>query len=226
MSGFSFLMIAFALCCLVDLAVAVKAFCRGGERGRALGAACLGAFVVTASYSASLFVGSYFWYSVLSSLYFSGIDFTLISLLLLNWYFINPSGEEKPGWFYRVVCIYGALDILAFLINPFYEISISYVSCNNAISHFAYEMHPLYWSHLVFSYLMIAVVLVELGRKSIRAPRIYARQYVYSFFYLIAVVLVNGVYLYAPDLFGQEHVDFSLVGYTIIAFSYYWFCYH
>lgn len=226
MSGFFFLMIPFALCCLVDLVIAVKALCRGGKRGRALGAACLGAFVVTASYSASLFVRSYFWYSVLSSLYFGGIDFTLMSLLLLNWDFINPSGEEKPGWFYRVVCIYGALDMLAFLINPFYEISISYVSCNSPISHYAYEMHPLYRSHLVFSYLMIAVVLVELGRKSIRAPRIYARQYVYCFFYLIAVVLVNGVYLYAPDLFGQEHVDFSLVGYTVIAFTYYWFCYN
>ena len=225
MSGFFFLMIAFSFFCLVDIIIAVKAFRRGGEKGHALGAACLGAFAVTSSYTASLFARSYRLYSALSSIYFGGIDFTLMSLMLLNWYFINPSGKKRPGWGYWVICAYGALDMLFFLVNPFYEITISYVYNGNPVACYAYEMHPLYWMHLAFSYLMVAVVMVELIYKSIRAPRIYARQYIYSLLSLIAVVLVNGVYLYVPDLFGKEHVDFSLLGYSAIAFSYYWFCY-
>lgn len=226
MSGFYFLMIAFSLFCCIDIILSVKGFLRGGPKGRALGCACLGAFLVTASYSVSLFVRDYHLYSILSSIYFGGIDFALMSMMILNWYFINTSaGSRKPGWGYKLLCAYGIFDMLVFLVNPFCEISIRYVYNGNPIACYSYEMGVLYQLHLVYSYLIIAVVLYELIRQSIRAPHIYAQRYIYSVYSLIAVVLINAAYLYAPDLFSEEHVDFSLLGYSAIAFSYYWFCY-
>lgn len=218
-------MIAFSLVCLIDVLIAMKAITHGGKKGIWLGCACLGAFAVTLSYTISLFVQDYFLYSVLSSIYFGGIDFTLFSLLFFNWYFINPSGDKPSGWLYKAIFAFAVLDILVFAINPFYEIAISYVYHPAKISCYGYEMHLLYRVHLFFDYFVILLVLYELIKKCIRAPRIYARQYRYTMYALIAVVLINGAYLYVPGLFGEENVDYSLIGYSITALAYYWNCF-
>ena len=205
-SGFTFLMIAFSLVCLIDVLIAMKAIGHGGKKGIWLGCACLGAFAVTLSYTISLFVQDYFLYSVLSSIYFGGIDFTLFSLLFFNWYFINPSGDKPSGWLYKAIFAFTVLDILLFAVNPFYEIAISYVYHPAKISCYGYEMHLFYRVHLFFDYFVILLVLYELIKKCIHAPRIYARQYRYTMYALIAVVLINGAYLYVPGLFGEENV--------------------
>ena len=218
-------MIAFSLVCLIDVLIAMKAIGHGGKKGIWLGCACLGAFAVTLSYTISLFVQDYFLYSVLSSIYFGGIDFTLFSLLFFNWYFINPSGDKPSGWLYKAIFAFTVLDILLFAVNPFYEIAISYVYHPAKISCYGYEMHLFYRVHLFFDYFVILLVLYELIKKCIRAPRIYARQYRYTMYALIAVVLINGAYLYVPGLFGEENVDYSLIGYSITALAYYWNCF-
>ena len=218
-------MIAFSLVCLIDVLIAMKAIGHGGKKGIWLGCACLGAFAVTLSYTISLFVQDYFLYSVLSSIYFGGIDFTLFSLLFFNWYFINPSGDKPSGWLYKAIFAFTVLDILLFAVNPFYEIAISYVYHPAKISCYGYEMHLFYRVHLFFDYFVILLVLYELIKKCIHAPRIYARQYLYTVYALIAVVLINGAYLYVPGLFGEENVDYSLIGYSITALAYYWNCF-
>lgn len=225
MSGFRFLIILFSLFCFFDILIAIKSFRRGGPKGKALGAAYLGAVAVTASYAISLFVTDYHLYSILSSVYFGGIDFTLMAMMILNWHFIHPSGSPKLSVWHKLLCAYGIADMALFALNPFWEVSISYVYNGNPIACFFYEMHPLYRAHLVYSYVVIAVVLIELVCKCISAPRIYARQYSYCVVSLLMVVFVNAAYLYAPGLFGEEHVDFSLLGYSCIALAYYWFCY-
>lgn len=219
-------MIAFSLVCLLDILIAVKGFHRGGSKGIALGFACMGAFVVTLSYTISLFVQDYFTYSVLSSIYFGGIDFTLAALLLFNWYFINPSAGKRFPKAYWPLMILIVLDEIVFSVNPFREIAISYVHQSTSISCYSYEMHFLYRAHLALDYVIILVVLYELISKCVRAPRIYARQYLYTVYALIAVVLINAAYLYFPHLFGEERVDYSLIGYSVTAAAYYWNCYN
>lgn len=226
MSGFSFLMIAFAMVCFFDILIALKAFGQGGAKGYALGSACLGAFAVTLSYTISLFAQNYFAYSLLSSIYFGGIDVTLLCLLFFNWYFVNPSGNRPKGILYRVLFLIGLADLLVFTINPFWEIAISFVYHEAEIACYTYQMHILYWAHLFFDYVVILVVLYELIHKSIHSPLIYARQYIYSIVTLIAVVLINAFYLYLPSLFGEEKVDYSLICYSLVAFAYYWNCYN
>ena len=170
MSGFTFLMIAFSLVCFIDVLVAMKALNRGGKRGIWMGCACIGAFLVTLSYTISLFVQDYFLYSVLSSIYFAGIDYTLFCLLFFNWYFINPSEDKKPDSLYRFVLYFTVLDELVLLINPFWEIAISYVRNSGEIACYGYQMHLLYYVHLFFDYFLILLVLYELVAKCIRAP--------------------------------------------------------
>ena len=226
MSGFSFLMVVFALVCFLDIFIALKAFHRGGPKGVSLGLACFSAFAVTLSYTISLFVQDYFWYSVLSSIYFGGIDFALVCMLLFNWYFINPTAGKRFNRAYWPILGFALADEIVFAINPFREIAISYVYHPAAIACYAYEMHPLYQVHLLFDYLIILVVLYELIRKCIRAPKIYARQYLYAVYAIIAVVLINAAYLFAPGLFTEENVDYSLIGYSVTAAAYYWNCFN
>ena len=226
MSGFKILMVAFSLVCFFDLFIAVKAFGHGGARGSWLGCGCLGAFVVTLSYTISLFVKDYFTYSVLSSVYFGGIDLTLVSMLFFNWYFINPSSEKKVRIIYWLILALAVLDAAVYAVNPFYEIAISYVYHPARVACYGYQMHLLYKLHLAFSYCIIGLVLFELISKCNHAPRIYGRQYYYTVCALILVVVINAAYLYAPGLFTEENVDYSLIGYSVIAFAYYWNCYN
>ena len=112
-------MIIFSLVCFLDILIAVKGFQRGGSKGIALGCGCIGAFVVTLSYTISLFVQDYFVYSVLSSIYFGGIDFTLVCMMLFNWYFINPHEDKHFKKAYWVILFFAVLDelIIALLGN-------------------------------------------------------------------------------------------------------------
>ena len=226
MSGFTVLMIIFSLLCFFDILIAITSFHHGGSRGNWLGCACVGAFVVTLSYTASLFVRDYFAYSVLSSIYFGGIDFTLAALMIFNWYFINSSSGKRFGAIYWIILVLAAADLVVFLVNPFCEIAISYVFHPAKISCYSYEMHTLYRVHLILDYTIIAVVLFELIRKCVHAPRLYARQYRYTVYCLIAAVLINATYLYVPGLFGKENLDYSLICYSVIAFAYYWNCFN
>ena len=226
MSGFTLLMIIFSLVCLFDILIAIKGFGHGGPRGNWLGCACIGASAVTLSYTISLFVQDYFTYSVFSSIYFGGIDFTLGTLLIFNWYFINPNSDKRFGKLYWIILALTAADLLVFIINPFYEIAISYVFHPAKISCYSYDMHFLYRAHLFLDYIIIAVVLFELIKKCVHAPRLYARQYVYTVYSLIAAVLINATYLYVPGLFGKENVDYSLICYSVIAGAYYWNCFN
>ena len=226
MSGFTFLMITFSLVCFFDILIGIKGFLRGGSKGIALGFACMGAFVVTLSYAISIFVKDYFTYSVLSSIYFGGIDFTLVAMMVFNWYFIDPPKGKGFHSLYILIFAIAVVDELIFAINPFWEIAISYVYHPVSIGCYSYEMHLLYRVHLGFDYLIILVVLYELIRKCIRAPKIYARQYLYAVYAIIAVVLINAAYLFAPGLFTEENVDYSLIGYSVTAAAYYWNCFN
>ena len=225
MSGFTFLMITFSLVCFLDILIGIKGFLRGGSKGIALGFACMGAFVVTLSYAISIFVKDYFTYSVLSSIYFGGIDFTLVAMMVFNWYFIDPPKGKRFHSLYILIFAIAVVDELIFAINPFWEIAISYVYQPNDICCYSYQMHFLYRVHLFFDYVVILIVLYELVKKSIHAPRIYARQYIYSVIALITAVIINAAYLFMPGLFGKENLDYSLLCYSLTAFAYYWNCF-
>lgn len=225
MSGFTFLMITFSLVCFLDILIGIKGFLRGGSKGIALGVACMGAFVVTLSYTISIFVKDYFTYSVLSSIYFGGIDFTLVAMMVFNWYFIDPPKGKRFHSLYILIFVIAVVDELIFAINPFKEIAISYVYHPADICCYSYQMHFLYRVHLFFDYSVILIVLYELIKKCVHLPRIYARQYIYSVFALIAAVLINAAYLFMPGLFGNENLDYSLLCYSLTAFAYYWNCF-
>lgn len=71
----------------------------------------------------------------------------------------------------RLAVFYAVFEVIVFSVNPFCEIVVHYVKRNTRIAQYAYQMLPLYWMHLIFSYTMVAVVLLLLLKKMKRTPR-------------------------------------------------------
>ena len=86
-------------------------------------------------------------------------------------------------------------------------------------------MKPLYWMHLVFTYMLVAVILLLLIRKMCKIPCEYRSQYRYVIIGIVAIVAVNGVFLYWPGVNIYNLLDYSICGYSLTAFLLYWSCF-
>lgn len=217
------MMIIFSVVCLLDIGFAAGAFRHGKAKGVSLGCACLGAFVTTAFYLISLYVEDPFLYAVLSSVYFFGIDFSLVSILTFTCHFTEESNTRGISALTCIASILMLADGIVLAVNPFRNIAVSFVPQETELINFVYEFHPLYYFHLVYTYLLVGIVLFFLIRKVICAPRIYANQYLYSVLSLMVVVGINAIYLFLPGLFGENNIDYSLIGYSLAAAFFYWY---
>lgn len=82
---------------VMDGVLSVKSFQKNKTTGRYLGFACMWATIIDISYLCSILSKSYGFVSVMSSIYFMGIDGVLISLFIFTTYFTKGafSGLEK-----------------------------------------------------------------------------------------------------------------------------------
>lgn len=202
----------------VDVLLAVKSMQKNKTIGRFLGFACLSAAVVDISYLISILSGDYFCMSVMSSVYFVNIDIMLVCLLIFTIYFTKGRFTALGKWFIGLCALYAVLEIVVFAINPFYEIAVHYVRRDTIIAKFGYEMRPLYWMHLIFTYALVVVVLVLLIRKMCRIPREYRSQYRFVILGILAIVMVNAVFLFWPGEKVYNLLDYSICGYSLTAF--------
>ena len=96
---------------------------------------------------------------------------------------------------------------------------------NTQIAQYAYQMLPLYWMHLIFSYTMVAVVLLLLLKKMKRTPREYRAQYEYVILGITVIVLVNAAFLFLPGESVYNLLDYSICAYSLTSFLLYWSCF-
>lgn len=159
------------LIALMDLYLGVLSIRKNRTTGRYLGLACIGAAIVDLSYLISILSDSYLCMSVMSSIYFIDIDFMLLNLVAFTVYFTKGSFVNGGKKAMRLAVFYAVFEVIVFSVNPFCEITVHYVKRNTQIAQYAYQMLPLYWMHLIFSYTMVAVVLLLLLKKMKRTPR-------------------------------------------------------
>ena len=213
------------LIALVDAVLAIKSFQKNKTTGRFLGHACTGAAVVDISYLVSILNDDYLCMSVMSSIYFVTIDVMLLCLLVFTVYFTKGKFTKAGNTFLGLSVLYTAFEIVVFAINPFYEIAIHYVPRNTLIAKYSYQMRPLYVIHLLFTYTLVIVVVVLLIRKMCSIPREYRSQYRFVILGIMAIVAVNGVFLYWPGVSIYNLLDYSICGYSLTAFLLYWSCF-
>lgn len=216
---------------MVDIWIAYYAYKKKNYEGRYLSMTCIASSMVALTYLVSVLPLSRFWVSMASSLYFIGVDITLICLLPFVHSFTqradsNKASDYKFRILMQVVRIYGAVEAFLFLINPFYEIVVGYVHRGGMdFACYEYEMYPLYYQHLVFSYLMIAYVLFRFLDKMRKAPWEYRNEYMYTVISIAVVIAVNAIFLYLPDYGLVSRLDYSIWGYSLIALILYWSCF-
>lgn len=217
------LLIVFAGVCIVDTVLAALCYRKGNKKGRLLGHTCVLSLFVTVSYILAIIVKDYRAYSILSSLYFAGIDVLLLVFLEFIRCFTSDDEQLRHDLWWKLLVSYGAFDIAVLTINPYCEIALRYLPREGTIvSHYSYQMMPLYQLHLGFCYLLVCVVLAFLIRKVHHVPKTYRAQYRAGVWSIVAVVVINAVYLYYQGPEGYDYLDYSLLGYSIAAMLMYW----
>ena len=126
----------------------------------------------------------------------------------------------------RLISLYTVFEIIVFAINPFSEIAVHYIRRDTFIARYSYEMHPLYWMHLIFTYSLVAFVLILLIRKLYSIPKEYRAQYLYVILGILAIVSVNTFFLFWPGTNVYNLLDYSICGYSLTAFLLYWSCFN
>ena len=211
---------------VIDIVLAVNSIQKNKTTGRFLGFACVGAAVVDVSYLISILNDSYLCMSVMSSIYFVSIDIMLVCLLTFTIYFTKRKFTKTGKRALGLILFYTLFEIVVFSINPFREIAISYVHRNTYVAKYGYQMMPLYWMHLVFTYSLVALILILLIQKMCRIPSEYRSQYRYVIYGILAIVSVNAVFLFWPGINVYNLLDYSICGYSLTAFLLYWSCFN
>ena len=214
------------LIAVVDVLLAVKSFKKNKTTGRYLAYACLGAAVVDVSYLISILNADYRCMSVMSSIYFVNIDIMLLNLLAFTVYFTKGQFTRAGRYAFFACLAYTAFEIVVFAINPFFEIAVHYVRRNTFIANYSYQMKPLYWMHLIFTYALVAAVLMLMLRTISRIPQEYRAQYRFVVIGIMLIVSVNAVFLFWPSESMYSLLDYSICGYSLTAFLLYWSCFN
>lgn len=214
------------LIALIDCILAVLSIRKNKTTGRYLGFACAGAAVVNLSYLVSILSDQYECMSVMSSFYFVNIDFMLLNLVIFTIYFTRETLSRTGRILLRLAKRYAVFEVVVFAINPFHEIAVHYVRRATIISKYEYQMMPLYWMHLVFSYALVAAVLLMLLRKMFRVPYEYRAQYRHVITGISVIVLVNAIFLFLPGESVYNLLDYSICAYCLTSFLLYWSCFN
>ena len=200
-----------------------KAYQKATPTGKWISLSALAAGIITEAYLASISTYSYRLASVAASIYFLMIDWMLIALVHFSYVFTELPSTRKTMFLRSAIDLIAVLDSLVMLVNIFQEIAVHYVRRETLISHYAYQMKPLYYAHLGFTYLLVLVCLAILIHKSLKTPREYRHQYLLIVMAIGVVVLVNAVFLYPEDLTkSYTLVDYSIIGYSVGLYLMYW----
>jgi len=207
---------------VIDFYVAYRSFQNRNEMGRWLGISALLAGVVTISYLCSVWNRSYLNTSIASSCYFASIDWMLVSLLHFVYVFTGGHTSRRSQVLRRCVVAYALFDTAVMVVNVFVEIAVSYPHRDTVVAPFTYEMKPLYFMHLGFTYLLVAIILAFLILKCTKTPRQYRNQYTLTAAAIIVVIILNAMFLYPRSNEMFTLLDYSLVGYSLGLIFTYW----
>ena len=190
-----------------------------------LGITCICAALTQIFYLSSVFAVEKFWFSFLSSFYFSSISWTLVSVFvffrlymkdLFNW-------KDKVSFIAVMACL--LFDTIILALNPYNSVVMDYVPNGHILAPYTYQPQPLYWLHMSFVYALVVALFVNLHRGGVQVPKAYRKPYSLSIIALFTVVVINAVFLFFPNIMGASNLDYSIWGYSIAAFAIYRFCF-
>ena len=212
----------------IDCVFVYRAASKGGLEGRYLSRCSALAALIALSYLFSIIWKDYTGVSIMSSIYFVSIDWLLIMMIRFITLFTTRAKEVVTVPIMRAVQIYAVFEMIVFAINPFKEIAISYIPRETRIAFYSYDMKPLYYMHLIFTYLMVIALIGILVRRIIMTPKHYRIQYWLFMLAILLIVVINAFFIL--PLPGRRDsmiylIDSSIPGYSFGLLVMYWTCF-
>ncbi len=212
----------FVFFALTNLYIAGKAYGKRGPFASRLGRAALLAMLINISYVASILAGTYRRASVFSSIYFISIDWMLITLVRFVMLFTETDEKKYYGPIRAGIRVYAIFDTAVLFLNIFREIAVSYDNAGRVYAGYTYQMKPLYYAHLLFTYFIVVLILYILFNKILSTPQAYRNQFFYIVLAIVVVVIVNAMFLFVDGSSPVAELDVSILGYSLGLVILYW----
>lgn len=209
--------------------IAVKAILRKDHMSILIGIGCILVFFMTACYLASILVDWERAAKITSSLYFLGVSVILIIFLRVNMLFTNRRDNLFRRIAYGTISAYAVFEIIMFFINMKTGVAVDLVPAaagDPTPPYFVYVHHPLFYCHLIYSYIVIGIILYQLVAAALKTPYGYRSPYVIVIVVLSLVIIVNAIFLFIPADIPIARFDMSLPGYYVLALFIYWTKYY
>lgn len=223
--GIGFLIASLAFAAL-EIFLGVQSFRKKNSLGNSIAVACFGCAVMVLSYLVAVFCDDAFAYSCCSSVFFISIDILAFAFFIFVRQFCEVGKPAGKCWICKLLFLLICFDTVIWILNPFYDVGVSFVHRATEISRFSYDMHLLYRIHLVYCYSIVAFAFFYLSRKTLQAPEGRKGRYLYTLLGLLAVIVVNVIVLFFPNLSIYSIVDVSIFGFCLISYVMYWGGFH
>ncbi len=209
---------------VVNTNFALKSFKKRKRGSFFLGLTSLFSGIVCAVCCGSVFVSTKGLFVILSTSYYVGVDFMLISLLGFS-VTINRKETTIASMIISFMSMsLTLLDIIHLFINVSTGETKGLIEHPDTWPRFEYDIHLLYKYHLVFTYSLVFISIFCLFIKSRKVPSEYRGSYKYAIISIIAAIFINAVFLFADGSSFVKRVDVSTLTYGVgIAFIYWSF---
>lgn len=210
---------------IVDIGVMVSCLRKRSDLGRVLAHTVGCATAVDLTYLFGILSNNYFFASVMTSAYFVSIDWMVLSLVSFIFLFTNQPRTELSRTLNQIAVGYACFETVLYAINPFWEIAVTYVTLPQRFAQFRFQMLPLFYLHLAFTYIIVVYSLLILIRRIIRTPAQYRSQYSFILAGILLIVAVNCTFLYLPQNSLLTMIDYSICMYSLVIILMYWDCF-
>ena len=211
---------------LANLIIGILALKWREKKGRYLAYTCFSAILAIMFYTVSACSKNEQIVSIFSSLYFIYIDVLLLSFLAFAIHYGKGNRLRLIKFVMYIYKIYLLVEIAFFIINIFNPFVISYTFRENAgFAWYSYNMKPLYYVHLGYTYTLVASVIITLVYKCIHVPSKYKIPIQAILFTLLGVVALNALFLFIPKTGTWAYADYSVLLYVLGTFICYWSAY-
>lgn len=207
---------------ILTVMVVVSCFRKNTAMARCVAITGIGCLMATVSYFVRVLCTTKLCFSVATAFHLVGIDIGLSFFLIFTLYFTKYAPNPWKLWFVRLIMLCCFADLVIYLVNIFYPISIVFDLRNTPIAVVYYQhMTPLYWAHLGFSYLLILATFIILIRQVRLVPKQYGRQYTGMALGLLVILVMN----FIGGGFHRGLVDYGVGGYCLLVLYMYWYVY-
>ncbi len=197
--------------------LAIKAFISGEENAREMSSVLFWSALTTAMHSLIVVTHNFNTASHAMAVFFIALDWVLFSLVRFTMKFTGQ-GLKRRGFVWALIAITAA-DSLQLLFNPLTGFAFGgYFP--NLITPLIVVHRTGYYLHLIWSYILLAIVVVLLIRKLLHTSKMYARRYTIFLYILMGLAAWDVLYV-----FFKTSVDISVFGFPVAGSLVYYFAF-